>query len=61
MHFKGISLKIILRKLSAEVFMIVDITGVLLIPGKDGMDCPGNGLHPGIQCCCDECDYLICC
>ena len=41
--------------------MINDVTGTILIPGNDGRDCPGNGLHPGIECCCDECDYMICC
>lgn len=45
---------------------IVDITGVELIPGNDGKDCLGNGNHTDrrgnlIECCCDECDYLICC
>ena len=39
--------------------MIVDITGVVLIPGNYGRDCPGNG-ETG-ECCCDECDYLLCC
>ena len=28
---------------------------VILIPGNEGRDCPGNPE------CCDECDYLICC
>ena len=41
--------------------MIIDVTGTILIPGNDGRDCPGNGLHPGIECCCDECDYYLCC
>ncbi len=41
--------------------MIIDITGTELIPGNQGRDCPGNGLHPGIECCCDECDYMMCC
>ncbi len=41
--------------------MIIDITGTVLTPGRDGKDCLGNGLHPGIACCCDECDYLMCC
>ena len=39
--------------------MIVDITGVILIPGNGGKDCPGNGEFG--TCCCDECDYMICC
>ena len=41
--------------------MIVDITGVELIPGNLGKDCPGNGSNPDVECCCDECDYLLCC
>lgn len=39
--------------------MIVDITGVVLLPGNNGEDCPGNGLSG--ECCCDECDYMLCC
>ena len=41
--------------------MIIDITGVILTPGNRGEDCLGNGEHPEIECCCDECDYMICC
>ena len=41
--------------------MIVDITGTILIPGNDGKDCPGNGCIPGVECCCNECDYMLCC
>ena len=41
--------------------MIIDITGTILIPGNKGRDCPGNGEHPGIECCCNECDYMLCC
>lgn len=46
--------------------MIIDITGTQLIPGNFGKDCPGNGEHFDaegnlIECCCDECDYMICC
>lgn len=46
--------------------MIVDITGTILIPGNGGKNCPGNGLHKHpdgstIECCCDECDYMLCC
>lgn len=37
-----------------------------LIPGNSGKDCPFNGKHKGtdgkyIECCCDECDYMMCC
>ena len=41
--------------------MIIDVTGTILIPGNFGNDCPGNGEHDGIECCCDECDYMMCC
>lgn len=41
--------------------MIVDVTGTILVPGNRGRDCPGNGRHEGIACCCDECDYMLCC
>ena len=41
--------------------MIIDITGTVLTPGNIGRDCLGNGTHPGIECCCDECDYMRCC
>lgn len=40
--------------------MIIDITGIALMPGNLGKNCRGNGKHK-IECCCDECDYLICC
>ena len=42
-------------------FMIIDVTGIVLTPGNGGKDCLGNGEHPGIECCCDECDYMLCC
>lgn len=46
--------------------MIIDITGIVLTPGNCGVNCLGNGLHKNflkqtIPCCCDECDYMICC
>ena len=46
--------------------MIIDITGVRLTLGNFGKDCLGNGncydeKGKSIECCCDECDYLICC
>ena len=46
--------------------MIIDITGIELTPGNNGKDCLGNGHHfdengKPIECCCDECDYLLCC
>ena len=41
--------------------MITDITGTELIPGNCGLNCPGNGFHEEHPCCCDECDYMMCC
>ena len=41
--------------------MIIDITGTILTPGNFGNDCLGSGEHEGIECCCDECDYMLCC
>ena len=41
--------------------MIIDISGTTLTPGNHGRDCLGNGEHIGIECCCDECDYMQCC
>lgn len=46
--------------------MIIDVTGIELTPGNNGKDCLGNGLHfyedgTWIECCCDECDYMVCC
>lgn len=32
-----------------------------LTPGFHGEDCLGNGLYEGVECCCDECDYYLCC
>ena len=44
----------------------IDITGIKLTPGNEGKDCLGNGEHFDengniIECCCNECDYLIRC
>ena len=46
--------------------MIIDITGIELTPGNNGKDCLGNGNHfyengERMECCCDECSYMICC
>ncbi len=46
--------------------MIIDTTGTILTPGNGGADCLGNGMHYDengvvIECCCDECDYYLCC
>lgn len=32
-----------------------------LVPSPRGKDCPGNGEHEGIECKCDECDYMMVC
>ena len=49
-----------------EVRMIIDVTGIELTPGENGVHCLGNGEHwdgkgNPIPCCCDECDYWMCC
>lgn len=46
--------------------MIIDITNIELTPGNCGRDCLGNGEHIDnngnlIECCCDECSYMLCC
>jgi len=41
--------------------MIIDVTGIQLFPGNLGKECPGNGANGAAECCCDECDYLLCC
>lgn len=46
--------------------MIIDITGIVLTPGNNGNDCLGNGEcfdenGQPIECCCDECSYMMCC
>ena len=40
--------------------MIVDVSGIELTPGNHGRDCAGNG-EANAECCCDECNYLLCC
>ena len=39
----------------------IDVTGIPLTPSRNGKRCLGNGEHPGIECCCDECDYYLEC
>ena len=45
--------------------MIIDVTGIELIPGKRGKRCPGGGNckdgNQEVIICCNECDYLVCC
>ena len=48
-----------------ETAPIIDVTGIELTPG-DPEHCLGNGEHVDadgqpIECCCDECDYLMDC
>ena len=45
---------------------MIYVTGIELTPGNGGENCKGNGKHKDengkiIECCCDECDYLLCC
>ena len=61
-----LTFRYILSKIINGDDMIIDITGIELTPGNDGKDCLGNGEHFDkqgnlIECCCDECDYLLCC
>ena len=41
--------------------MIIDINTTELTPGNYGKDCLGNGRHEDAECCCDECNYMLCC
>ena len=36
-------------------------TGILPTPSYHGENCFGNGEHPGLECCCDECDFYLAC
>lgn len=52
--------------LKGEYKMIIDVTGIKLTPGNFGKNCLGNGRHRNIkgkllECCCDECGYMLCC
>ncbi len=38
---------------------MMDAAGMKWIPGNQGTDYPGNGCDA--ECCCDECDYMLCC
>ena len=40
---------------------IIDITGTILTPSRQGRKCLGNGEYPEYECCCDECDYFLYC
>ncbi len=46
--------------------MIKDVTGIKLTPGNLGKDCLGDGRHFDkkgnlIECCCDGCNFYMCC
>ena len=41
--------------------LIDQSTGIILIPGYHGDNCPGSGMLQGFECCCDECDYFLIC
>lgn len=43
----------------SQIFL--DPTGTVLTPGYHGENCLGNGKHPDIECCCDECDFYLEC
>ena len=36
-------------------------TGIVLTPSFHGEQCQGNGEHPEVECCCDECDHYLAC
>lgn len=36
-------------------------SGIRLCPSFHGQNCLGNGNHPELECCCDECDYFLVC
>ena len=38
---------------------VIDSTGVELMPAEPSV-CLGNG-EQGFECCCDECDFYLCC
>lgn len=35
--------------------------GCILTPSYHGENCLGNGEHPDVECCCDECNYYLLC
>ncbi|MBR5180285.1 MAG: hypothetical protein IKW90_16025 [Lachnospiraceae bacterium] len=39
----------------------MNIEDIELNPSLGGKGCKGNGEHEGIECQCDECDYLMEC
>ena len=49
----------IVPQFDSEIF--IDPTGTVLTPSFHGENCAGNGEQSGSICCCDECDYMLCC
>lgn len=48
----------------SRVYVEADLTASgdpELTPSFHGKDCLGNGRHPGIECCCDECSHFAIC
>ena len=53
-----------MKKHNSKNSNLIDVTGIKLIPGDGGKNCPANGEHVDefgnlIECCCDECDFLM--
>lgn len=53
-------------KTKDEEEKIIDVTGIELTPGNFGKYCLGNGTHFDekgklLECCCDECGYMMEC
>ena len=51
----------LLRGESMRKKQILDETGMLMTPSRQGKHCLGNGEHPEYECCCDECNYFLYC
>ena len=39
----------------------IDPTDEVLTPSYHGERCRHSGADPQYECCCDECDYFLCC
>ena len=40
---------------------IIDASGIMLTPSRQGHKCLYNGEHSEYECCCDECDFYLYC
>ena len=49
------------RMTMSDRFMPIPNGDPELIPSHHGEECQGNGRHPGIPCCCDNCDHFLTC